>query len=151
MKTPILNNLILATIVGLTLTSCNKSPKAKEADLNEAKQEVIIARDDMNEATRDSIADFNKFQSSIQTKLVENKKVINDLKAKINDKDRKTQTLYYKQLEKLQLRNTELKLKIENYKQGPSQKWELFKVDFNKDLDELGKSISNTANNNMKN
>jgi predicted RNase H-like nuclease (RuvC/YqgF family) len=151
MKTPILYHLVLASIVGFTLTSCNKSPKAKEADLKEAKQEVITAREDMNEATRDSIADFNKYKSSIETKLVENEKVISDLKAKINDKDRKNQTLYYKQLEKLQLRNTELRLKIENYKQGPTQKWELFKVDFNKDLDELGKSISNTANNNMKN
>ena len=59
--------------------------------------------------------------------------------------------LYYKQLENLQLKNTELKLKIENYKQGASQKWELFKVDFNNDLDQLGKSISKMANNNLKN
>jgi len=51
----------------------------------------------------------------------------------------------------LQLKNTELKLKIENYKQGASQKWELFKVDFNNDLDQLGKSISKMANNNLKN
>ncbi len=77
--------------------------------------------------------------------------MITDLKAKINDKDRKTQTLYYKQLENLQLKNTKLKLKIENYKQGPTEKWELFKVDFNNELNDLGESISNTAKNNMKN
>ena len=77
--------------------------------------------------------------------------MITDLKAKIKDEDRKTQTLYYKQLENLQIKNAELKLKIENYKQGPTQKWELFKVDFNNQLDDLGKSISNTAKNNMKN
>jgi hypothetical protein len=44
-----------------------------------------------------------------------------------------------------------LKLKIENYKQGPTEKWELFKVDFNNELNDLGESISNTAKNNMKN
>ena len=151
MKTRIILNLLLATLVSISISSCNKSPKAKEAELNEAKQEVENAEVDLDEAKTDSVYAFNKYKSSIQIKLVENEKVITDLKAKIKDKERKTQTLYYRQLENLQIKNTELKLKIENYKQGPTQKWELFKVDFNNELDDLGKSISNTAKNNMKN
>ena len=151
MKTRIILNLLLATLFSISISSCNKSPKAKEAELNEAKQEVENAEVDLDEAKTDSVYAFNKYKSSIQIKLVENEKVITDLKAKIEDKDRKTQTLYYRQLENLQIKNTELKLKIENYKQGPTQKWELFKVDFNNELDDLGKSISNTAKNNMKN
>lgn len=151
MKTRIILNLLLAVLVSNSISSCNKSPKAKEAELNEAKQEVENAEVDLDEAKTDSVYAFNKYKSSIQIKLVENEKVITDLKAKIEDKDRKTQTLYYRQLENLQIKNTELKLKIENYKQGPTQKWELFKVDFNNELDDLGKSISNTAKNNMKN
>lgn len=151
MKTPIIFNGLLAIIVSLSISSCNNSPKAKEADLNNAKEDVESAKEDLDEATIDSVYAFNKYKSSIQIKLVENEKIITDLKANIKDKDRKTQTLYYQQLENLQIKNTELKLKIENYKQGPTQKWELFKVDFNNELDNLGKSISNTANNNMKN
>ena len=151
MKTRILFNVLLAVLVSIFISSCNKSPKAKEEVLNNAKQDVVIANDDLNEATSDSIVEFNKYKTSIQTKLAENEKVISDLKASIKAEDRKTQTLYNKQLENLQLRNTELKLKIETYKQGPTQKWELFKVDFNKELDKLGKSISSTANNNLKN
>ena len=151
MKTRIILNLLLALLVSTSISSCNKSPKAKEAELNEAKQEVENAEVYLDEAKTDSVYAFNKYKSSIQIKLVENEKVITDLKAKIEDKDRKTQTLYYRQLENLQIKNTELKLKIENYKQGPTQKWELFKVDFNNELDDLGKSISNTAKNNMKN
>lgn len=151
MKTRIILNLLLALLVSISISSCNKSPKAKEVELNEAKQEVENAEVDLDEAKTDSVYAFNKYKSSIQIKLVENEKVITDLKAKIEDKDRKTQTLYYRQLENLQIKNTELKLKIENYKQGPTQKWELFKVDFNNELDDLGKSISNTAKNNMKN
>lgn len=151
MKTQIIFNGLLAIIVSLSISSCNNSPKAKEADLNNAKQDVENAKEDLDEATIDSVYAFNKYKSSIQIKLVENEKIITDLKANIKDKDRKTQTLYYQQLVNLQIKNTELKLKIENYKQGPTQKWELFKVDFNNELDNLGKSISNTANNNMKN
>jgi hypothetical protein len=141
MKTRIILNLLLAVLVSISISSCNKSPKAKEAELNEAKQEVENAEVDLDEAKTDSVYAFNKYKSSIQIKLVENVKVITDLKVKIEDKDRKTQTLYYRQLENLQIKNKELKLKIENYKQGPTQKWELFKVDFNNELDDLGKSI----------
>lgn len=151
MKTKLIYKVLLTVLVSITISSCNKSPKAKEEVLIDAKQDVETAKEDLNEATSDSIVEFNKYKSSIQIKLAENEKVISDLKAKIKDKDRKTQTLYYKQLENLQLRNAELKLKIETYKQGPTQKWELFKVDFNNELDKLGKSISSTANNNLKN
>jgi hypothetical protein len=151
MKTKIVFSLVLAALVSISIASCNKSPKAKEEVLIDAKQDVETAKEDFNEATSDSIVEFNKYKSSIQIKLAENEKVISDLKASIKAEDRKTQTLYNKQLENLQLRNTELKLKIETYKQGPTQKWELFKVDFNKELDKLGKSISSTANNNLKN
>ena len=151
MKKRQLYKILLAIIVSISISSCNNSPKAKEVNLNEAEKDLENAKDDLYEAITDSVYDFNKYKSSIQIKLVENEKVITDLKAKINDKDRKTQTLYYKQLENLQLKNTKLKLKIENYKQGPTEKWELFKVDFNNELNDLGESISNTAKNNMKN
>lgn len=151
MKTKIVFSLVLAALVSISIASCNKSPKAKEEVLIDAKQDVETAKEDLEETTSDSIVEFNKYKSSIQIKLAENEKVISDLKASIKAEDRKTQTLYNKQLENLQLRNTELKLKIETYKQGPTQKWELFKVDFNKELDKLGKSISSTANNNLKN
>ena len=103
MKTRIILNLILAALVSISISSCNKSPKAKEAELNEAKQEVENAEEDLDEAKTVSVYAFNKYKSSIQIKLVENEKVITDLKAKIEDKDRKTQTLYYRQLENLQI------------------------------------------------
>lgn len=151
MKYPKTYKLVLYLVVSIFILSCNKSPKAKEEVLNNAKKDVVMASDDLTRATKDSINEFNKYKSNIQFKLVENDKIITDLKSKIKDFDKNKQTSYYKQIEKLQLRNTELKLKIENYKQGPSQKWELFKMDFNKELDELGKSISNSAKENMKN
>ena len=54
------------------------------------------------------------------------------------------------EINKLEKRNKDLKLKIENYEQGPEQKWALFKVDFNNELDALGKSISSMADRNKK-
>lgn len=150
MKTPILKLVLLAAIVSMIYISCNNSPKAKEENLNEAKDEVVDAKADLVESTKDSINDFKKYKESIEKKLVENDKVIADLKSKNNSKDISTKELYVNQLDKLEKKNAELKHKIEDYKEGPEQKWELFKVDFNKDVDDLGKSISNIAQRNMK-
>ncbi len=150
MKTPILKLVLLAAIVSMVYISCNNSPKAKEENLNEAKDEVVDAKADLVESTKDSINDFKKYKESIEKKLVENDKVIADLKSKNNSKDISTKELYVNQLDKLEKKNAELKHKIEDYKEGPEQKWELFKVDFNKDVDDLGKSISNMAQRNMK-
>jgi len=132
------------------MTSCNNSPTAKEEDVKEATQDLIDAKADLDQAEYDSISDFNTFKESIQLKLVENQNVINDLKSKISSKGKVDRDIDEVEINKLEKRNTKLKLKIENYEQGPEQKWALFKVDFNNELDDLGKSISNMANRNKK-
>lgn len=150
MKVTIFKITVLASVVGFAVVSCNYSPKEKEDDLNDAKTEVINAKADLAQAKYDSIKDYTTYKESITKKLVENEKVITELKSKINSSDKATNDLYWQQLDKLEKRNAELKHKIEDYKQGPQQQWELFKVDFNKNIDDLGKSISNMAERNMK-
>ena len=132
------------------MTSCNNSPTAKEEDVQEATQDLIDAEADLEQAEYDSISDFNTFKESIQLKLVENQNVIDDLKLKITSKGKVERDIDEVEINKLEKRNTDLKLKIENYEQGPEQKWALFKVDFNNELDDLGKSISNIADRNKK-
>ena len=150
MKTYIIKTILTTSIIGLFMTSCNNSPTAKENDLEQAKEDVITAEDELLEATNDSISDFNTFKESIQLKLVENQKVIDDLKQKITSKGKVERDIDEVEINKLEKRNTDLRLKIENYEQGPAQKWELFKVDFNNELDNLGQSISDMANRNKK-
>jgi hypothetical protein len=150
MKTYIIKTILTTSIIGLFMTSCNNSPTAKEADVKEATEDLIDAEADLDRAEFDSINDFNTFKESIQIKLAENQSVINDLKSKISSKGKVNRDIDEVEINKLEKRNTELKLKIENYEQGPEQKWALFKVDFNNELDDLGKSISNMADRNKK-
>ena len=132
------------------MTSCNNSPTAKEEDVKEATQDLIDAEADLDQAEYDSSSDFNTFKESIQLKLVENQNVIDDLKLKITSKGKVERDIDEVEINKLEKRNTDLRLKIENYEQGPAQKWALFKVDFNNELDDLGKSISEMADRNKK-
>lgn len=150
MKTYIIKTILTTSIIGLFMTSCNNSPTAKEEDVKEATQDLIDAEADFDQAEYDSISDFNAFKENIQLKLVENQSVINDLKSKISSKGKVDRDIDEVEINKLEKRNTELKLKIENYEQGPAQKWALFKVDFNNELDDLGQSISDMADRNKK-
>lgn len=150
MKTYIIKTILTTSIIGLFMTSCNNSPTAKEEDVKEATQDLIDAEADLDQAESDSISDFNTFKESIQLKLVENQKVIDDLKLKITSKGKVERDIDEVEINKLEKRNTDLRLKIENYEQGPEQKWALFKVDFNNELDDLGKSISEMADRNKK-
>jgi len=150
MKTFILKMVLIASTIGFFMTSCSNSPTAKESNLEQAKQDVIDAQAELDQAENDSISNFNTYKESIQLKLVENQELISDLKMKISSKAKVERDIDQVEINKLESRNAELKLKIENYELGPEQRWALFKVDLNNELDELGKSISRMAERNQK-
>lgn len=151
MRKFILKTTTFIGIIGFIVISCNNSPAANEEDLKDATEEMVNAQADLEQSELDSINEFIKYKESIQIKLGENQKIISDLKLKVNSKSKATRDIVEVEINELEKRNTDLKVKIENYEQGPEQKWALFKVDFNNELDDLGKSISNMAERNMKN
>ena len=66
MKTSIFKFLVLAAVVGMVYISCNNSPKQKEEKLNDAKDEVVDAKEDLAKSKLDSIGDFNKYKEIIE-------------------------------------------------------------------------------------
>lgn len=149
MKTSILKLAFISGLFCITLLSCNNSPAAKEKELNEATEDLVNAKADLDQAEYDSIKDFKEFKESILLKLEVNEKVITDLKLKINEKTASERRVDQIEIERLEERHEVLKQKIENYKPGIEEQWDLFKVDFNKELDDLGKSLSRMSERNM--
>lgn len=149
MKTSILKLAFISGLFCITLMSCNNSPSAKEKELNEATEDLVNATEDLDQAKYDSIKDFKEYKDSILLKLEANEKVITDLNLKINKKTASERRVDQIEIERLEKRHEVLKQKIENYKPGLEQQWELFKVDFNKELDDFGKSLSKMSERNM--
>jgi hypothetical protein len=149
MKTSILKLAFISGLFCITLMSCNNSPAAKEKELNEATEDLVNAKADLDQAEYDSIKDFKEYKDSILLKLEANEKVITDLNLKINKKTASERRVDQIEIERLEKRHEVLKQKIENYKPGLEQQWDLFKVDFNKELDDLGKSLSRMSERNM--
>ncbi len=151
MKNSIYKFMFFMSFTILFLVGCNNSPKAKEGELENAKEDVVDAEAALQQSKLDSVSDYNTFRTSIETKLVENQRQIDEQKATINASKDSNKAMYTEQLAKLEEKNEKLKAKLQDYdQQGTSEKWELFKVEVNKDMDDLGKSISNMADRNMK-
>ncbi len=142
--------MVFTSIAALLFVGCNNSPKDKEVDLENAKEDVTDAEAALQQSKLDSVADYNSFKESIALKLDENQRQIDEMKVTINASKDSNKAMYEKELAKLEEKNATLKAKIQNYEQGPAEEWELFKQEFNNDMDDLGKSISTMAQRNMK-
>ena len=63
---------------------------------------------------------------------------------------KKAQDEYENSLAILEARNATLKKKIEVPVDEAKEKWDAFKLDFNREMDEIGKSLSSSAQKNIK-
>jgi molybdopterin converting factor small subunit len=153
MKTTILKLALFGFIGGAVMVSCN-SPEQKVANANEgvteAKAGMVEADKALAQAKLDSAADYATFKKDEEIKLKENEVKIAQLKAELKTEKKEIQEKKEKEIAALQEKNETMKTRMNEFKAGASDKWAAFKLGFNKDMDELGKSISSMAENNMK-
>jgi thioredoxin-related protein len=132
-------------MAGIFLTSCN-SPSQKlnnaEDKVLDAKEAVIDAKIDLTLARQDSISEFEQFKTDFQNQIAINEKTIAGLKLSIVGASQENKVLYEKKLAELEERNNELKIKLAEYKEGEEDQWKTFKLEFKRDMDELGKAFS---------
>jgi hypothetical protein len=58
--------------------------------------------------------------------------------------------LYAKKIEELEQKNKDIKIKVDSYKNDTSDDWELFKREYNHDMDQLNRAINEMAISNKK-
>lgn len=139
--------------VGSIFTGCNSpSQKLENAEENviDAKKAVIDARSELNQAYQDSITEYQLFKIESENRIIANEKSIEELRAKIGNASKENKALYETKLAELQKRNTDLKVKLADYKEDGTDKWQAFKLEFKSDMDELGKAFSGFTVNNTK-
>lgn len=144
MNLPNLKTMALAGIVILGIAGCN-SPKQKAEKLENAEENVIEAQQELNEAVIDSTNEYDRFKAESEAKLIANDVKIAALKDQLKTDKKEIRTKYEKQLTELEQKNAKLKSNIAEYKETDKSNWEKFKVNFNEDLDALGKAISGMA------
>ena len=155
MKKTILVSALVVTVVGAVITSC-KSSSEKVAD---AENNVQVAKMDLRAVQRDSMIAVQKvanveewkiFRNESQVKIKNNEIRIDALKSKMKIAGQTYNTEFKMRIDSLEMRNKELVIRMDNYDRGKND-WETFKLEFNRDVDRLGVSLTKfTVKNNGK-
>lgn len=124
-------------IAGIAMISCNSASEKVE----NAESEVKEANENLVDANAEYLADVEKFKIETNEKIEANAKSIADFNARIA-LDKKAATAEYKaKIAALEMKNSDMKKKIADYKADGKDSWTKFKEEFNRDMDELGKSL----------
>ena len=142
MKTKILNASMATVMLLLAITSC-KSPEQKVIN---AEQEVVDANADLEKANEEYLEDIKKYKLETAEKIAANEKKISEFNTRIANEKAEAKKDYAKKIEALEKKNSDMKLKLDNYNAEGKEKWETFKAEFNRDLNELGESLSKFFN-----
>lgn len=143
MKKTIFILSITMLMSGTILVGCLSSDEKVEAarnNVNDANKEVQIANQELSQAKQDSIL---LFRQEAAERISMNKKSIADFKLKISKENKLQKAKNEKRLAELEKRNNSLEKSLADYKDDEKTKWSEFKIEFNNDLDELGKAFKN--------
>jgi chromosome segregation ATPase len=124
---------------GVLITSCS-SPAEKLEDSGENLEE---AKENLDRAEQEHEEQYEILKSESNEEITSNEKLIADLKEFSKSKKNEAKITYDATILTLEMKNEEMKQKIDTYNYNNAGAWESFKEEFNKDMDELGQSLSN--------
>jgi hypothetical protein len=128
-----------ALIAGVIFTGCNTPDHRMEM----ANKNIITTEKALDEANEAFRKDRTSYRTDMLTKIAAYNVRIIDLKEKMQGQKGNNKTVYEVRITDLQQRNNALKKVIEEYKPEGKYEWEIFKTEFNHDIDELGKAFKN--------
>ncbi len=139
MKHNILIIALFGVMAGILISGCERTSE-QQAAAN--KSNVAAAKQDVKDAKADFNADWEKFKAESEDQIKANDERIAAFKEKIKKAGTKTEAKYKKGIAELEQQNRALKQKLEDYKDDGATKWEVFKADFNHDMDSIGKTMT---------
>jgi hypothetical protein len=132
-------------VAGAILTGCN-SPTQKgenaEEKVQESKVPVLNTKSDLYLTQKDSLTVFQQFKAEYEKQFSANEKRVAELKTSFVGATKENKVIYENKLAVLEKRNSEMKVKLAEYKEDGIDKWQIFKTEFKSDMDELGKAFA---------
>jgi len=134
---------VLSVMTGAILTSCNSSAQRVE----NAEDNVEAANKELDDANKAYLADMENYRKETADKIAANEESIAAFKARIANEKKDARANYEKQIAELEQKNTDMKKTLDDYKAEGKEQWELFKMDFNRNMDKLGQAFKDFTNN----
>jgi hypothetical protein len=112
------------------LPACNTLKK----DVSNAEENVVQANNELAQAEEDYQADMENFRKETNSKIEANETTIEVLKSNLDSKSAATKSAYWNRISELENKNTQLKVRMRDYKADTKENWDKFKNEFNHDL-----------------
>jgi peptidoglycan hydrolase CwlO-like protein len=142
-----MKKIILTISVSMLLAFSCKSPADK---VDDKAQKVEDAKQDLNEAKEDYQKEIEDYRKDINDRIAANDVTITEFNSRIENEKKEAKADYKRQVNELELRNRDLKKRMDEYKADGKDNWHKFKEEFNHDMDELGNSLKDLTRNNVK-
>jgi septal ring factor EnvC (AmiA/AmiB activator) len=123
--------------IAFAIISCS-SPEEK---VEKAQNEVVDANNKLDSAIKNYQEDIAAYRIETANLIVANEKAMADFNVKIAKQKKEKREEYLEDIAELEKKNTGMKNKLNGYKDNGSEKWKIFKMEFSKEMDDLGKSI----------
>jgi len=143
----------LFTVLAL-LCSCMSNDQKKEDARNKtqtALENLNTAQNNENKVAQNVATEeeLKTFKLESELKIKNNEVSIAKLKLKMNKSGSALDEVYARRIDSLQLKNQNLKTRMGNYEKTHTD-WGKFKSDFNRDLNQLGKTLNSLTDEHIK-
>jgi len=136
-------NIFIIALIGIfsvaVLSGCDKTQEQK---VQTAQGNLADAKQDVKTAEADLTAEWQAFKVQSEQTIAANEKRIIAFNAKMEKAGTKTKVKYAKDVADLEKKNTAMKEKLASYKVEGRSNWDEFKQNFNRDIDDLGKTMT---------
>lgn len=137
MKKSILVLTVFFFAAGMMFTSC-ETPAQR---VQNAESNVVEAEEELADAKEDYEADVERYRQQTAGKIEDNNRSIAEFKARTEAEKNETRADYQTELARLEKQNNDLNSRLNNYQMEGKSNWETFKMEFGRDMDQLGNEL----------
>lgn len=142
MKKVIISTLLLTAVIVSCNTPTQKLENAGEK-VEKAEDRVIKADENLTKAKEAYLVDIENYKVAMMNKITANDTKVDTLLKKEKSKERSTQAKYDMAINKLKVKNMEIKNKLNAYTAEGAEKWSEFKFKFDTEIDSVEKALNN--------
>lgn len=139
MKKSIIAITVVTCLAAGLLTSCSTSAEKVE----NAQHTVDAAKADLDKANQEYLADMEKYRKEAAEKIAANDKSIAEFNARLANEKAEAKADYKEKIAVIEKKNSDLKKKMDDYKAEGKDQWDKFKIEFSKDMEDLGQAFKN--------
>lgn len=132
---------IVTVLILIAVAAYFISRNSSAENVASAEDKVMEAQRNLDNANIAYLTDMETYRKETKAKIDANNESIAAFNARIEAEKEEAKTDYKRKIAKLEQTNTDMKKRLDDYKADGKDNWEKFRIEFNHDMEELGKAF----------